>query len=138
MTTCSHKFWAGCWACGVLIAHPFVADIPTDELPDTKQKEAEEGNPRPRQKTQEIGRTTNDRINIDRTGADCNDTDTDTYLNITIAIAVDIGAPFAVDITERQGRRRCPEERRPTIGTHECRSAVVPNIEKEIHGRGVG
>lgn len=78
-----------------------MADIPTDELPDTKQKEAEEGNPWPRQKTQEIGRTSTDRIDVDRTGADCNDTVTDTYLNIAIDIAIDIGATFAVDITER-------------------------------------
>jgi len=103
MTTCSHKFRAGCWACGFSIVHPFVADIPTDELPDTKQKEAEEGNLGPRQKTQEIGRTCTDLIDIDRTGADCNDTVTDTYLNIAIAIAIDIdiGATFAMDITER-------------------------------------
>jgi len=105
MTTCFHKFRAGCWACGVSIVHPFVADIPTDELPGTKQKETEEGTPRPRQKTQEIGRTSTDRIDIDRTGADCNDTDTDTYLNIAIGIGIDIdidiGATFAVDATER-------------------------------------
>lgn len=103
MTTSSRKFRAGCWACCFSIVHPFVADIPTDELPDTKQKEAEEGNPRPRQrqKAQEIGRTSTDRIDVDRAGADCNDTLTGTYLNIAIAIAIDIGATFAVDTTER-------------------------------------
>jgi predicted RNA-binding Zn-ribbon protein involved in translation (DUF1610 family) len=136
MTTCFHKLRAGCWACGISIIHPFVAYVPTDELPDTKQKETEERTPQPRQKTQEIGRASTDRIDIDRTNADRNDADTDTYLNI--AIDIDIDAAFAVDVTERQGRRRCPEEGRPTIRTHECRSAVVPYIEKGVHGRGMG